>query len=118
MDSNLTPNQSEFFLYTSQSGEVRVDVLLHEETVWLTQKAMQELFDKAKSTISEHISNNFQEGELEENQVVLNFRTTAADGKKYDIAVYNLDVIISVSLMSFSNVSGRYAPVNVDFIKK
>lgn len=96
MDSNLTPNQSEFLLYTSQSGEVRVDVLLHEETVWLTQKAMQELFDKAKSTISEHISNIFQEGELEENQVVRNFRTTAADGKQYDTAFYNLDVIISV----------------------
>ena len=96
MDSNLTPNQSEFLLYTSQSGEVRVDVLLQEETVWLTQKAMQELFDKAKSTISEHISNIFQEGELEENQVVRKFRTTAADGKQYDTAFYNLDVIISV----------------------
>ena len=76
MDSSLTPNQSEFLLYTSQSGEVRVDVLLQEETVWLTQKAMQELFDKAKSTISEHISNIFQEGELEETQVVRKFRTT------------------------------------------
>lgn len=97
MDENsLTPNQSEFLLYTSQSGDIRVDVLLHDETVWLTQKGMQELFDKAKSTISEHISNFFKENELEENQVVRNFRTTATDGKQYDTAYYNLDVIISV----------------------
>jgi len=95
-EDNLTPNQSEFLLYTSQNGDIRVDVLLHDETVWLTQKGMQELFDKAKSTVSEHISNIFLEGELEENQVVRKFRTTAADGKQYDTAFYNLDVIISV----------------------
>jgi len=95
-EDNLTPNQSEFLLYTSQNGDIRVDVLLHDETVWLTQKGMQELFDKAKSTVSEHISNIFLEGELEENQVVRKFRTTATDGKQYDTAFYNLDVIISV----------------------
>lgn len=96
MEDSLTPNQSEFLLYNSQNGEIRVDVLQHDETVWLTQKGMQELFDKAKSTVSEHISNIFQEGELEGNQVVRNFRTTATDGKQYDTAFYNLDVIISV----------------------
>lgn len=95
-ENNLTPNQSEFLLYTSQNGDVRVDVLMQDETVWLTQKGMQELFSKAKSTVSEHISNIFLEGELEENQVVRNFRTTASDGKQYDTAYYNLDVIISV----------------------
>lgn len=95
-DQSLTPRQSEFLLYTSQNGDIRVDVLLNNETVWLTQKGMQELFEKAKSTISEHITSIFQEGELEENQVVRKFRTTAADGKKYDTAFYNLDVIISV----------------------
>jgi len=95
-EDSLTPNQSEFLLYTSQNGEIRVDVLLHDETVWLTQKGMQELFDKAKSTVSEHIRNIFLEGELEENQVVRKFRTTATDGKQYDTTFYNLDVIISV----------------------
>ena len=92
----LPCNNSDFILYTSPDGEVRVDVFVNEETVWLTQKAMQELFDRAKSTVSEHISNVFAEGELEENQVVRKFRTTADDGKNYETTYYNLDVIISV----------------------
>ncbi|MGL1888406.1 MAG: virulence RhuM family protein [Reichenbachiella sp.] len=96
MEDHLSPNQSSFILFTSQSGEVKVDVLLQDETVWLTQKAMQELFGKAKATISEHISNVFKEGELEENAVVRKFRTTADDGKDYTTSFYNLDVIISV----------------------
>lgn len=93
---NEPTNNSDFILYTSSDGEVKVDVFLQDETVWLTQAAMQELFGRAKSTISEHISNVFKEGELEENQVVRNFRTTAVDGKTYDVIYYNLDVIISV----------------------
>lgn len=94
--SNITPSNSDFILYTSQDGEVRVDVFVNDETVWLTQKAMQELFDRSKSTVSEHISNVFKEGELEEIQVVRKFRTTADDGKEYEVSYYNLDVIISV----------------------
>jgi hypothetical protein len=94
--SEISPNNSDFILYTSQDGEVRVDVFVHDENVWLTQKAMQELFDRSKSTISEHISNVFKEGELDENQVVRIFRTTADDGKDYEVSYYNLDVIISV----------------------
>lgn len=102
MDSNLTPNQSEFLLYVSQSGDIKVDVLLFDETVWLTQKGMQELFEKAKSTISEHISNVFEEGELNEEVVVRDFRTTSPHGAIKDktqeniVKYYNLDVIISV----------------------
>ena len=96
MADKLSPNQSSFILYTSQNGDVKVDVLLQDETVWLTQKAMQELFGKAKATISEHISNVFKEGELEESSVVRKFRTTADDGKEYTTSFYNLDVIISV----------------------
>lgn len=102
MNDGLSPNQSEFLLYTAQSGEVRVEVLLQDETVWLTQKGMQELFEKAKSTISEHISNVFAEGELIEELVVRDFRTTtrhgAMEGKTQTSLVkfYNLDVIISV----------------------
>lgn len=92
---NLNQN-SDFILYTSQDGEVRVDVFVHNESVWLTQKAMQDLFDRSKSTVSEHISNVFKEGELDENQVVRKFRTTADDGKDYVVSYYNLDVIISV----------------------
>lgn len=99
---NLSHHQSEFLLYVSQSGDVKVDVLLRDETVWLTQKGMQELFEKAKSTISEHISNVFEEGELDEKVVVRDFRTTsphgAIEGKTQEnrVKYYNLDVIISV----------------------
>jgi hypothetical protein len=93
---NNNNQNSDFILYTSQDGEIRVDVFVNNETVWLTQKAMQELFDRSKSTVSEHISNVFKEGELEENQVVRKFRTTADDGKDYEVSYYNLDVIISV----------------------
>lgn len=96
MGNDISPNQSSFIIYTSQNGEVKVDVLLQDETVWLTQKAMQELFGKAKATISEHISNVFKEGELDKNSVVRKFRTTADDGKDYTTSFYNLDVIISV----------------------
>lgn len=94
--SKSIPSNSDFILYTSQDGEVRVDVFVNDETVWLTQKALQELFDRSKSTISEHISNVFKEGELDEFQVVRKFRTTADDGKNYEVSYYNLDVIISV----------------------
>lgn len=94
--SNSLSNNYNFILYTSPDGEVRVDVFIQNETVWLTQKAMQELFGRAKSTISEHISNVFEEGELDGNQVVRKFRTTADDGKDYETTYYNLDVIISV----------------------
>lgn len=77
-------------------GNIKIDVRLEEETLWLNQSQLCVLFQKSKATISEHIKNVFQEGELNENSVVRNFRTTAADGKNYDTFPYNLDVIISV----------------------
>jgi len=88
--------QTEFLLYTSSDGQTNVTVLAQDETVWVTQEAMQQLFGRVKSTISEHISNVFSERELERNSVVRNFRTTASDGKEYETNYYNLDVIISV----------------------
>jgi len=98
-EGSLTPNQSEFLLYTSQSGEVKVDVLLQDETVWLTQKTMQSLFGKDKRTISEHIGNIFYEGELVREATVRNFRTVQQEGTRKvgrNLDYYNLDVIISV----------------------
>ncbi|MCR4286571.1 MAG: virulence RhuM family protein [Deltaproteobacteria bacterium] len=74
----------------------RAEVRLEGETVWLSQKQMAELFDKNVRTVNEHIKNIFREGELEEDSVIRKFRITAADGKTYDTAHYNLDVIISV----------------------
>lgn len=87
---------SEILIYNNEQGNVKVDVRLEDETVWLTQAQLVELFQKSRATISEHIKNVFTEGELIENSVVRNFRTTASDGKSYDTNYYNLDVIISV----------------------
>jgi hypothetical protein len=87
---------SEIIIYQNSEGNIKIDVRLEEESVWLTQAQICELFQKSKATISEHIKNVFEEGELNENSVVRNFRTTAVDGKSYDTNYYNLDVIISV----------------------
>lgn len=87
---------SEMILYTAADGGIQIKVTLEDETVWLTLDQMAQLFGKAKSTISEHIKNIFAENELEKDSVVRKFRTTAADGKNYEVNYYNLDVIISV----------------------
>lgn len=89
-------NKSEIILYQTEDGQTKIEVTMEDDTVWLSQAQMCELFQKGKSTISEHISNIFKEGELKKDSVVRNFRTTAVDGKKYDVMHYNLDVIISV----------------------
>ena len=83
-------------LYESQDGTIKLDVHFEDETVWLTLDQMASLFSRDKSTISKHIKNIFKEGELAQQSVVANFATTASDGKTYQIAHYNLDVIISV----------------------
>jgi hypothetical protein len=92
----LVPTESSFLLFTTEDGKARIQVKLHDETVWLAQAHLCELFDKDKRTISEHIRNIFAEGELIEEAVVRNFRITAADGKNYNTNFYNLDMIISV----------------------
>lgn len=89
------PN-NEIILYQNNEGNIKIDVRLEDETVWLTQSQMGVLFNKDKRTISEHINNIFKEEELTEGSVVRKFRTTASDGKNYETKYYNLDVIISV----------------------
>ena len=90
-----TPTDS-LLLYESQDGTIKIDVRFEGETVWLSLDQMASLFSRDKSTISKHIKNIFTEGELAHQSVVANFATTASDGKTYQIAHYNLDVIISV----------------------
>lgn len=70
---------SEILIYENQDGNIKIDVRLENETVWLTQEQMQNLFGKSKATISEHIKNIFEEGELDKNSVVRNFRTTESE---------------------------------------
>jgi len=90
----------EFVLYQTEDGRNRIECHLVDGTIWLTQMQMGELFHRAKQTISEHLQNIFEEGELTENAVVRNFRTTAADGKTYDVVHYNLDAILAVGELS------------------
>ena len=95
----LTPKQSEFLLYTGSDGEIRIDVLLQDETVWLTQKSMAELFQKDVRTINEHIKNVYDEGELMKRATIRKFRIVQMEGKRQVDRIidhYNLDVIISV----------------------
>lgn len=87
---------SEILIYQSSNGKVKLDVMLENETIWLSQKQLCELYGKSKSTISEHIKAIFDDEELEPNSVVRNFRTTASDGKNYDVEHYNLDMIIAL----------------------
>jgi hypothetical protein len=87
---------SQILIYQTEDGNIKIETHLEDETVWLTQAQLCELFQKSKATISEHIKNIFDENELAANSVVRNFRTTAADGKAYNTTFYNLDVIISV----------------------
>lgn len=89
-------NDSEILLYQTEDGQTKIDVRLEDETVWLNQKQLIELFQTTKQNVSLHIRNIFKEGELEENSVVKDYLTTAADGKNYSTKYYNLDVIISV----------------------
>ena len=92
----VVPTGGEFLFYQAEDGQTRLQVRLEGETVWLTQKAMAELFQKDVRTINGHIQNIFSERELQPDSVIRNFRITAADGKNYNVAHYNLDVIISV----------------------
>lgn len=87
---------TEFLLYTDPNGKVKVEVILHNETVWLTQKAISALFDVNVPAISKHMKNIFESGELQESSVISILETTASDGKKYQVQYYNLDAIISV----------------------
>ena len=83
-------------IYQTEDGRAQVECRLVDETIWLSQAVMGELFDRSKKTISEHLQNLFVEGELDQNSVVRNFRTTATDGKTYDVAHYNLEAILAV----------------------
>lgn len=92
----MSDNNGDIIIYQSDDGLTHIDVKIENETVWLNQDQMSELFQRDKSTISRHIKNIFDEGELDRNSVVAKNATTAADGKTYDVEYYSLDVIISV----------------------
>ncbi|OOX32734.1 hydroxyacid dehydrogenase [Vibrio parahaemolyticus] len=86
----------EFVLFTSADGRTRVECRFESDTLWLSQAMIGELYGKAKATISEHIKNIFAEGELDENSVVRLYRTTAADGKSYNVQYFSLPLVLAV----------------------
>lgn len=97
-NKQIIPQNSftEFLLYTTPNGKVKVEIFLRNETVWLTQKRMADLFGVGIPAINKHLKNIFESGELQENSVISILEITADDGKKYSTNFYNLDAIISV----------------------
>ena len=109
---------SQIILYQSEDGRTKLDVKLDGQTVWLSQRQLTELFGKAKGTISEHIKHIFEDGELEEVSVVRLFRTTAADGKQYEVAHYNLDMVLALGFRVRSPMAMRFRQWASDKLKE
>ena len=109
-EKNLAPNgnQGDIVIYQTDDGDTKIDVRFVDETVWLTQAQLCELYQASKSNVSEHIKHIFEEGELEENSVVRKFRTTAADGKQYNVTYYSLDMIISLGYRIKSKIATNF----------
>lgn len=84
----MTDNSGNIIIYQADDGLTHIEVKLEDDTVWLTQAQLVELYQTSKSNVSEHIKHIFEEGELDKDSVVRNFRTTAADGKSYNMAYY------------------------------
>ena len=101
-------NSGEIIIYKGADGETKIEVQMKNETVWLSQKQMAELFDCSVDNISLHIKNVFKEAELSENSVTEEFSVTATDGKNYVVKHYNLDAIISVGYRIKSNIATKF----------
>ena len=101
-------SQGEMLLYQDESGSTQIEVRLENENVWLTQAQLVTLYQSSKANVSEHIKHIFEEGELEETAVVRKFRTTATDGKSYNTAFYNLDLIISLGYRIKSHIATKF----------
>lgn len=101
-------DQGDIIIYQAEDGKTKIDVRFVDETVWLTQQQLCNLYQTSKSNISEHIKHIFEEGELEPEAVVRKFRTTAIDGKNYQVAHYNLDMIISLGYRVKSKIATQF----------
>ncbi|TRZ89765.1 MAG: hydroxyacid dehydrogenase [Methanosarcinales archaeon] len=109
---------NQILIYQSEDGRTKLDVRLEDRNVWLNQKQLTELFAKAKGTISEHIKHIFEDKELEKDSVVRFFRTTAADGKQYEVAHYNLDMVLALGFRVRSPVAVRFRQWAADKLKE
>ena len=104
----MEEENNKILIYTGADGLTKIDVKLEEETLWLTQAQMCELYQTSKANVSEHIKHIFEEGELQEDSVVRKFRTTASDGKSYLTNYYNLDMIIALGYRVRSIIATRF----------
>lgn len=95
-------------IYNTESNGTKVEVRLIDGNLWLTQEQIVSLYNSSKSNISEHIKHILEEGELDENSVVRNFRTTASDGKQYNVKHYNLEMILAIGYRVRSNVGTNF----------
>lgn len=107
-ENKKAENLGDIIIYQTDDGETKIDVKFEDETVWLTQAQLCELYQTSKANVSEHIKNIFTEGELDEDSVVRKFRTTAADGKSYMTTYYNLDMIISLGYRIKSRIATHF----------
>ena len=103
-----TDEHGEILIYQTDDGQTNIEVKIEDDTVWLTQQQLTELYQCSKSNISEHIKHIFEEGELDKDSVVRKFRTTADDGKTYNVTYYNLDMIISLGYRIRSVIATRF----------
>lgn len=108
MNNDKMNNNGSIEIYNLENGDAQISVLLEDETVWLTQSQMVELFSSSKSNISEHIKHIFEENELEKESVVRKFRTSGKDGKMYNLDHYNLDMIISLGYRIKSKTATKF----------
>jgi hypothetical protein len=111
MSDFIKKNNSQLIIYQTENGETKIDVRLENETVWLTQKLMADLFDTTKQNISLHLQNIFNEGELEKNSTIKDFLTVQNEGNRQvfrNVEFYNLDAIISVGYRIKSKTATRF----------
>ncbi len=105
---HMNKTDNNIVIYQSEDGKVHLDVVYNEETMWLTQQQLCELYQTSKSNVSEHIKHIFEDEELIESSVVRKFRTTATDGKTYEVNHYNLDMILSLGYRVRSVTATRF----------
>ncbi|MBQ6888156.1 MAG: virulence RhuM family protein [Lachnospiraceae bacterium] len=108
----------EILIYQTEDGLTNINVKIQDETVWLTQQQLVELYQSSKSNVSEHIKHIFEEGELDKEGVVRKFRTTASDGKNYNVTYYNLDMIISLGYRIKSSIATQFRRWATERIKE
>jgi hypothetical protein len=117
----MQENKSQIIIYQTESGETKLDVRFQDETVWLTQKLMSELFQTSIPNINMHLKNIFEEGELEENRTIKDFLIVQKEGNrevKRKQVFYNLDAIISVGYRIKSNIATKFRQwISIGFFK-